>query len=216
MAHENKRRARRLGVAHEVVGGRAHLRDGAGRSLERGGPDRLDGIDGDDAGRRARFKRGEHVFDARGRSERNGCIAQPHARGAHAHLRHRLFAGDVDRLAAGFRIGRKRLQDQGRFADAGIAAHQQRGTGNEAAAAHAVEFGNAGRPSRRHLILGLEIFERERPAPHALNRAGPCRRRGSDFLDDGVPAAARVALAGPFGVNRSAALANEARLRARH
>jgi hypothetical protein len=109
------------------------------------------------------------------------------------------------------------LQDQGRFPDPGIAAHQKRGTGNKPTAAHPVEFGDAGRPPRRRFIFGLEIFQRERPAAHALHRAGPGRnnRRG-DFLDDGVPAPARIAFAGPFGVNRSAALANEARLRARH
>ena len=59
MPHENECGARRFGVAHEIVGSGAHLRDRSRRGFQRRGPDRLDRVDGDDAGRRSGFERCE-------------------------------------------------------------------------------------------------------------------------------------------------------------
>ena len=103
-----------------------------------------------------------------------GASDKSHARGAHAHLRHRLFAGDVDRVAAALRIGGQRLQDQRGLADARIAADQQRRARHQPAAADAVEFGDAGDAARRRRVFGLQIFQRELAA---LARAWWRRRR---------------------------------------
>ena len=63
MADEQQRRAAGLGIAHQIERCRAHLRDGARRGIERAGPDRLDGVDGDDAWRGRGFQGGEDVLD---------------------------------------------------------------------------------------------------------------------------------------------------------
>ena len=137
-----------------------------------------------------------------------GASRQVHARGAHAHLRHRLFAGDVDGAAAALRIFAQRLQDQGGFADAGIAADQQRRTRHQAAAGDAVEFGDAGDAARRRRVFGLEVFQRESAALDAPRGAAADGRRGA-FLDDGVPAAAGIALPDHLGMDRAAGLADK-------
>ena len=122
---------------------------------------RLDGIDGDDAGRLAGFQRGENIFDIGGGAQRQRRIGQVHARGAHAHLRHRFFAGDIDGMAAAFGIFAQRLKDEGGFADAGIAADQQRRARHQPAAGDAVEFGDAGDAAGRRRVFGFQIFQRE-------------------------------------------------------
>ena len=66
MADQDQRRAGGFGIAHQIEAGGAHLGDGAGRGIQRPGPQGLDGIDGDDAGRLAAFERGQNVFDIGG------------------------------------------------------------------------------------------------------------------------------------------------------
>ena len=211
MTDEQKRRAARLGVAHEIERRRAHLRDGAGCGFERRRPDRLDGIDGDDAGRFAAVERGENVLDTGRRAQRHRRLADAHARRAEAHLRHRLFAGDVDRMAARCRVGRQRLQDQRRFADTRIAAHEQRRARHESAARHAIEFGNAGDAARRRFVFGFQVFKRE--GTSARGPAATCASgKPRTFFGDRIPAAAGLALAGPFGVRGAAGLADESLL----
>ncbi len=216
MADEQERRAARLRVAHEIERGGAHLRDRAGRCVQGGGPDRLDGIDGDDRGRGAGFERAEDVFDAGGGAERHARLCHAHPRGTHTHLRHRFFAGDVDRVAAGERVRRERLQDEGGLADARIAADQHCRARHQAAAADAVEFRNAGRAAWRQFICGLQILQCERPAFRpACTRAATNRNRGRLF-DNRVPPAAGFAPARPFGMRRAAGLASERCLCAGH
>ena len=166
-------------------------------------------------GDRAALQRGENVLHTGGRTEPDRRIAQIHPRGAQAHLRHRLLAGDVDRAAAGIRIGRQRLKDDGRFADARIAADQQRRTRHQSAAADAVEFRDAGGAARRLFVGGLQILKRELPPARAPARLAADGRR-STLLDNRVPAAARIAFARPFRMDRAAGLADERRRTLRH
>ena len=64
--------------------------------------------------------------------------------GAQADLLDGFLAGDVEHAFAGAGEAGRGLQQQGGFADTGIAADQDRRGGNEAAAEHAVEFLDAG------------------------------------------------------------------------
>ena len=63
--------------------------------------------------------------------------------GAQPHLRDRFFARDVDRAVAGLRERGGGLDQQRRFADAGIARHQQHRAAHEPAAGDAIELGHA-------------------------------------------------------------------------
>ena len=82
--------------------------------------------------------------------------------GAQPHLRHRFFAGDIDRAVAGAGERGRDLDQQGRFADAGIARHQQHRAAHEAAAGDAVELGDAGRQARGLLRVAGQRLELER------------------------------------------------------
>ena len=97
------------------------------------------------------------------------------------------------------RIVAQRLQDEGGFADAGIAADQQRRARHQPAAGDAVEFGDAGDAAGRRRVFGLQIFQRESAALEPACAALPPMGGGGAFLGDGVPAAAGFALARPFG-----------------
>ena len=68
--------------------------------------------------------------------------------GAQAHLARGLFGADVEHARARAGGSGCDLEQQGRLADAGLAAQQDRGTGDDAAAEHAVELADAGRPVR--------------------------------------------------------------------
>ena len=96
------------------------------------------------------------------------------------------------------------LQQQRRFADAGIAADQHRRARHEAAAEHAVELGNAGR-QRAALrgAAGKRLEATSRPL-RALCATGAGRPDGGGLLDDGVPLAAGRAFAGPARGHRAA------------
>ena len=215
MADEQQCRAARLRIAHQIEGCGTYLRDGAGRGFERGGPDRLDGVDGDDAGRRLLLQRRQNVFDIGGRAERHFRVRQSHARGAQAHLRHRLFAGDIDGRAALVRVRRERLKNERRFADARIAADEKRRARHQAAAGDAIEFRRACDAARRRFVFGLQIFQRELAATLARARI-VAQRNGRALFRDRVPPAAGIAFARPFGRDVPAALASEGRRGLRH
>ena len=103
---------------------------------------------------------------------------RPQPLGAQAHLRDRLLAGDIDRAVAGARQRGGGLDQQRRFADAGIAAHQQHRAAHEAAAGDAVEFGDAGGQARGLMRLAGERLEREQAALAGFAaRAGAGARR---------------------------------------
>jgi len=75
------------------------------------------------------------------------------APGAQRHLRAALFAGDVERGQPQALQGIGGLQQQGGFADAGVAPDQHHRPGDHAAAQHPVQFGNAARRIGQRLRL---------------------------------------------------------------
>jgi hypothetical protein len=123
----------------------AYLRHCAGRTLDHIGPHGLDRVDDDDAWRDAFRQSCDDVFDGGFGGELDRGVAQAQPLGAQAHLRHRLFAGDVDSAVACPGHGTRRLDQQCRFSNAGVATHQQHRTAYQAAAGDTVEFGDAGR-----------------------------------------------------------------------
>ena len=151
VADEQQRAADVLGVADQRLRGGAHLAHRAGRRLDRFGPQRLDGIDDDEIGRRSGFERRQDVRQAGFAGERDRRIRQAEALGAQAHLRRRFLAGKIDGAPAGARQRRRELQQQRRFADARLAADEQRRSRDDAAAGDAVELADAGREARRLL-----------------------------------------------------------------
>ena len=92
-----------------------------------------------------------------------GACAKPEARRPHAHLGRRLLAGEIDDAGADLGKPGGRLQQQRRFADAGIAADQNGRARYQAAAEHAVELGNAGGQPRRLVGRGRERLEGGQP-----------------------------------------------------
>ena len=164
VADQDDGRAGVLGVADERLRRAAHLGHRAGRGIDHVGPHGLDRIDDDEARRRAFGQRGDDVLDRGLGRELDLGVAEAEPFGAQPHLRHRLLAGDVDRAVAGARQRRRGLDQQGRFADAGVAGHQQHRAADEAAAGDAVEFGDAGRQARRLVGLAGQRLKREAAA----------------------------------------------------
>ncbi len=106
------------------------------------------------------------------------------------------------------------LEQQRRFADAGIAGHQQHRAAHKAAAGDAVEFGDAGGQARRVMRLAGQRLEREQAAFAGL-AARPGRPVGA-FLGKRIPLAAGLAFALPAGRRRAAVLADEAQIALGH
>src|SRR5690349_21653681 len=100
------------------------------------------------------------------------------------------------------------LGEQGRLADAGIAADQQHRAAHEAATGDAVELGHSGRQARRLLALAGQRLQRELPA----FTSGADRDRhgaGRIFFRERIPLAAGLALALPAVVGRAAVLTDK-------
>jgi hypothetical protein len=108
-------------------------------------------------------------------------------------------------------IGRS-LQQEGGFAYAGIAADQHGGGWNEAAAQHAVQFFDADFGAWRGFGTAGEADEGDGSAGGCLGGGIPHRAGAGDdgFFLDGVPFAAGLAAAGPFGGDGAAGPADEA------
>src|SRR5690606_14268270 len=126
-------------------------------------------------------------------------------------LRHRLLARDVDDAVALPRERGGRLGQQRGLADAVIAADQQRRAAHETAAGGAVEFADSRYDARRVLDLPVERGQRNGAAlARAFQRAGAgADAAGRAFLDQRVPFAASLALAGPARGDVAAGLADE-------
>lgn len=118
---QDHNRAGFLGEAHQFVCARAHLRDRAGRSFDTISPQRLDRIHYDNLGFQ-RFQAFEDFAEIGFSGEADICIARLEAARAVLHLRFRFLAGHVRHRCAMARKRRRYLQQQGGFADAGIAA----------------------------------------------------------------------------------------------
>jgi hypothetical protein len=98
----------------------------------------------------------------------------------------------------------RNFDQQGRFADAGIAAEEQHRAAHQSAAGDAVELGDAAAKARRLVCFALERFNGEESAFACRSR--PCL---GALLDERVPGAARIATAGPSRGRCATALANE-------
>src|SRR5262249_30709981 len=111
---------------------------------------------------------------------------------------------------SGLGEGGRDLDQQRRFADAGITAEEEHRAADEPAAGDAVELGDAASESRCVVRRAGERLEREQAAL-ARRTPGHLRPRGRGaFLGDGVPFATGVALALPAAINGAAVLADEA------
>ena len=107
----------------------------------------------------------------------------------------------------------RHLQQQGRLADAGIAADQHGGARHQAAAGDTVELGDAADQARRWLAGAGEADHRQRLRPAAaatLAQAAGSGGRARYLLDDGVPLAAALAAPAPLRECGATALADEA------
>src|SRR5262249_54013391 len=102
-----------------------------------------------------------------------------------------------------------KLQQQRRLADAGLAADQHGGARHDAAAAHAIELGDA-RADARDLLASLgERLERDHPALGGFGEARARRRSRIRLFDERIPLAAGSALSDPARRHRAAVLAYE-------
>ena len=123
VADEDDGGAGLLGEARQLLRAGADLGDGAGRGFETVGPERLHAVDDDEFGR-GLLQRLEDGAEVGLGGELDRRFGDAEAARAALDLRDGFLAGDVDRLDAGLRHGRSRLQEQGGLADAGIAADQ--------------------------------------------------------------------------------------------
>jgi hypothetical protein len=143
-------------------------------------PHGLDRIDDDQTRRFAFAKRRHDVLDRGlgGKLDLSARKAEP--LGAKPHLRHRLFAGNIDRALLGAGQRRCHLDQQRRFADPGIAAEEQHGAAHEAAAGDAVELGDPrGEPGASWVAPASASSANARPLRGA--RPGICGRALAAF-----------------------------------
>ena len=162
---------RRLGELDQLEAGGAHLRDRAGRAVDRVQPHGLDRVDHHQRGVAGRLQAGGDVAQVDRGGEFQRRVLHAEAAGAQAGLLDRFLAGDVEHAPAGARQAGGRLQQQRGLADAGIAADQDRRGRHQAAAEHAIQFGDAGRAARRRFGAAGQIDECDAPA-----RCRPWRR----------------------------------------
>ena len=101
MADQHQRQAAALSVTNQRRCAAAKLGDRAGRGLDALGPECLDRID-DDEGRWCRASKRRYDIGEIGLSaERDRRLLEPETLGAHAHLRGRLFAREINDAGAG-------------------------------------------------------------------------------------------------------------------
>ena len=146
------------------------------------------------------------------RRVRPAASASAEPLGAQPHLRHRLFARDIDDALPARASAAAACISSVDLPMPGSPPTRMHRAAHEAAAGHAVEFARCRSAVRGASSVSPESgFERERrvPWPEALG-AGPADRRlRAGFLDERVPLAAGLALALPAVVDRAAVLADE-------
>ena len=180
-----------------------------GADFDDGRPEGLNGIDDGDGGRLTLVQGGENIGDVGFGGEQHVGVVEPQALGAQPHLGDGLFAGDINDAGPGAGERGQGLEEEGGFADAGIAANQHAGAGHEAAAGHPVQFGNAGLDAGQR---GAFAAQAHQAGGLALGEARPLGAGNGGralFLNNGVPFAAIIAAPGPFGRGAAAGLADE-------
>ena len=191
MADENDRRTRRLGVAQERLGARAHLRHRSRRRLRHVGVHRLYRIDDDQRRAGACRAGGENILDLSCGGQLHRRIGEIEPGRAQAHLGDGLLARNIDDARASARQSRAGLDEQSGFANARLAAEQQHRARHEAAAGDTVEFVDACRNSWRRPAFASQPLEFEDAA--ARGAAGNGGRAGLRLFNEAVPLAAGVA-----------------------
>ena len=153
----------------------ADLGDGAGRRVDGVEPHRLDGVDHRDLGRIGPLERGHDVSHRGGGDELHRRVREAQPLGAQADLVDGFLARDVGAGRILFGERGRHLQQQGRLADAGIAADQQRRSDDEAAAADTIELGDAALVARWLRRRAGEAGELQVPAFSAARQAATGR-----------------------------------------
>ena len=149
---EQYRGPRFLGEPHQPGGALAHLADVAGSALELFSVSRLHRVEEDDA----RFQlRGvmQNGFEARLAEDVDAPCILLQAIGAQPQLVRRLLARDIQRHNALALEPCGALHEERGLANAGLAAHQDDGSGDDSAAEDEVEFGEAGFPAINGRLL---------------------------------------------------------------
>ena len=219
MADEEHRAARRLGHAHQQAGTFAHLRNAAGRAGHVRAVHRLDRVDN-------HVIRRDFLPAALGRIHRvfaeDEQIVARHAQPPRAHLdlSHGFLAGDIQHARAAPRQMLRRLQQERRFADAGVAAHQHQRPFHHAAAEHAIQFADARRRAGARLLgdFGKAHGACARSRPLLVRLHGDCRllRGLRSLLLERIPRIAAGAFAHPARRFIAAGAAHKHRLFLRH
>jgi hypothetical protein len=217
MADQDHGRARALGEADQRLRARAHLRHRAGRGLDRVGPHGLDGVDDDEAWRFALGQRRHDILDRGLGRQLDLGAGKPEPLGAQPHLRHRLLARNIDRAVAGLGERGRNLDQERRFADAGVAAEEQHRAAHEAAAGDAVELGKPRCEPRRLLSGAGERLGARTRAPCAARDRAFAAGRSLRFPRRWCSIhRRRPHLALPAAVVRAAVLADETRFATGH
>ncbi len=192
-----------LGDARQLRRAFAHLRHRAGRRTEGVGIHGLDRIDDGDF-RLVLGQRAEDFFQLDFGLQLQVARIDRQPLGAQGDLGAGFLAADIQHFFQPRQIG-QRLQQQGRLADARVAADQHHAAGHQAAAQHAVEFLDAGAEARHVDRLDVGQRHHRRALRQALMRG---RKAIAGRLDDGfdqrIPLAAGRALASPFVADAAA------------
>ncbi len=181
-----------LALLHQAVGGVADLDHAAGHRSDVGVDHRLDRVDHQQVGTHG-VEVGHHGGQRHLRHQPHVGRDQPQPLGPQPDLLLGLLGRHVEHPGAAGRPGGRRLQQQGRLADARLAAEQGDRARHQAPAEHPVELGDAGGhggPAGR-----VDLGQRLRSVG-VTDRGGA---GGGHLLDQGVPLAARRAPAGPLG-----------------
>ena len=203
MADQEDRRAALLGEAHQQRRALAHLGYAAGGRGQLFGEDGLDRVDHHHLGF-LQTRGGDDAFDAGFGHDLELVFRQAQAARTHGHLLLGFLAGDIERGKARGDIAQG-LQQDGRFADAGVTADQHHRAVHQATAEHPVEFAGGGGKARyffdADLGQGLDLRLLAGPPRAPAGSSGIGFEQG---FHQGVPGPALAALAGPFGKGRAA------------
>src|ERR1700730_10756447 len=215
VAHEEDRDVAALGQQHQPAGALAHLAHAAGRRGDAAQEDRLDRIDGGHH-RPSLFEMLHDAVEVVLGQHHKAVALDAKTLRPQLQLLDRLLARHVENRAvrAGHLAGE--LQQQGRLANAGIAADQHQGAGHDSAAQYLVELSH-GEPEpvglgKADLCQRHGLRARNADPPRARVRR---RLRPDLFLDVTIPVAAFRTTADPFRRLVAALLAGEDRPRAR-
>ena len=182
-----------------------------GRGLKLDRKDRLHGVDHD----QCRLQAGhllEDALDARFREQVERCLADAEAVATALDLVLRFLSRSVEDRANLTREMSRRLQQERRLADAGLAAQQHQRSRDETPAEHTIELLDPGREARRIGDIHLGVQLRRSGGAQLRIPIRPTGERGrfcSALLDQRVPRAAFTASPQPLGRLRAALLADE-------